>query len=333
MCCPDRLSVSRSIDLGRWLGSRRKSSLLPACAGAVACAALIAPIKVPRQISERTGLELSGAAWSPALSRYILVSDDISDEGSKHSPLLFALSEAGQLDPAPIAIEGIAELNDPESITSGPEGTFFICTSHSPNKKGHLPESRRRLLQIALGADRKAKVIGQVDLSTARTADGKSAWGEGGVLDIEGIAFREGALYVGLKAPLGSDGSASIMRLPEIASIVKTGAIPAGALAVWSRARYCVPHEGKSVCEGIADLAFLPDGSLLVAGNAPKGMPTDGGGSLWKLEPKGSTPQLLKRFDGLKPEGIALAPDHASAIVVFDTDGRQPLWIRWPLRP
>jgi len=297
----------------------------------VACAALIVPIKVPREISERTGLELSGAAWSEALSRYILVSDDISDEGAKHTPLLFALTEAGQLDSAPIQIEGISELNDPESITPGPDGTLFVCTSHSLNKKGHLPESRRRLLQIALGADRKAKVIGQVDLSGARTGDGKSPWPESGPLDIEGIAFREGALYLGLKSPLTADGRASILRLLDVVSVVKSGVVPAGALSPWSQARFCVPHGGKTVCEGIADLAFLPDGSLLVAGNAPKGMPTDGGGSLWKLSAANRAPVLLKRFDGLKPEGIALAPDHTSAIVVFDTDGRQPLWIRWPL--
>jgi hypothetical protein len=313
-----------------WFGSRR---LLPACAGMVACAALIAPIKVPREISERTGLEFSGAAWSPALSRYILVSDDINEEGAKHTPLLFALSEAGQLDSTPIKIDGISELNDPESITTGPEGSLFVCTSHSLNKKGHLPEGRRRLIQIALGTDRKAKLLGQVDLSAARTLDGKPAWSEAGSLDIEGIAFREGALFIGLKSPLAADGSASIMRLADVVSVVKSGSIPPGAVSLWSRGRFCVPRDGKTVCEGIADLAFLPDGSLLVAGNAPKGMPTDGGGSLWKLASANSAPKLLKRFEGLKPEGIALAPDHLSAIVVFDTDGRQPLWIRWPLSP
>ena len=297
----------------------------------VACAALIVPIKVPREISDRTGVEFSGAAWSATLSRYILVSDDINDEGAKHTPFLFALTEAGQLDAAPIKIEGISELNDPESITPGPDGTLFVCTSHSLNKKGHLPESRRRLLHIALGADRKAKIIGQVDLSAARSVDGKPAWAETGPLDIEGIAFREGALDIGLKSPLSKDGAASIMRLSDVLSVVKSGVVPAGALTLWSRARFCVPHDGKNVCEGIADLAFLPDGSLLVAGNAPKGMPTDGGGSLWKLGAPNTAPTLLKRFEGLKPEGIALAPDHTSAIVVFDTDGRQPLWIRWPL--
>jgi hypothetical protein len=296
----------------------------------VACAALIVPIKIPRELSERAGLELSGAAWSTTLSRYILVSDDIKSAGAKHNPLLFALSEAGQMDATPIEIEGLAELNDPEAITAGPDGTMFVCTSHSLNKKGHLPESRRRLLHLSLGADRKAKVIGQLDLSVARTADGKAPW-DNGPLDIEGIAFREGALYVGLKSPLTADGRASILRLPDVVSVMNSGVVPAGALTLWSRTRFCVPHEGKTVCEGIADLAFLPDGSLLVAANAPKGMDADGGGSLWKLSAPNATPTLLKRFEGLKPEGVALAPNHSSAVVVFDTDGRKPLWIHWPL--
>jgi len=296
----------------------------------VACAALIVPLKVPRELSERTGLELSGVAWSPVLSRYVLVSDDVKDEGSKHEPLLFALSESGQLDATPIRIEGLGALNDPEAITGGPDGTLFVCTSHSLNKKGHLPESRRRLLHLAMGADRKARVLGHLDLSVARGADGKPPWGEG-LLDIEGIAFRDGALYVGLKSPLASDGSAAILRLPDVVAVVGSGVIQDGALSLWARVRLCVPHNAQQVCEGIADLAFLPGGELLIAANAPKRMPSDGGGSLWKLSTPNAAPTLLKRFEGLKPEGVAVAPDRTTAIVVFDTDGRQPLWIRWPL--
>jgi hypothetical protein len=323
--------VSRWTELTRFLGSRRKTSLIPAAAGMVACAALIVPIKVPKELSARTGLELSGVVWSPVLSRYVLVSDDVHDDSeAKHAPVLYALTEGGQLEAAPIRIEGLKELNDPESITAGPDGTLFVCTSHSANKKGHLPESRRRLLHLSIGQDRKAKVIGQVDLSLAKTQDGKPPWGPG-VLDIEGLAFRDGALYFGLKSPLGSDGSASILRLPDAVSVLQQGTVPSGALALWATLKLCVPRDGASVCEGIADLAFLPDGNLLLAANSPKGMPSDGGGSLWKAAGPGATPTLIKRFEGLKPEGVALSPDRSSAIVVFDTDGREPLWIRWPL--
>jgi hypothetical protein len=313
--------------------SRWRSGLVPVCGGLFACAALIAPIGMPRELSEHVRLELSGAVWSQPLLRYVLVSDDVNEDGAKHLPQLFTLSQDGKMDPAPITIDGIDELNDPESITAGPDGTLFVSTSHSLNKKGHCPVSRRRLLQIRVGPDRKAKILGEIDLTTARDAAGSPPWGADARLDIEAIAFRDGALLIGLKSPLGADGSATIVRLPEVAAVMKSGVIPLGAVKVWAHPRFCVVHGTAYVCEGVADLAFLPDGSLLVAANSPKGMPSDGGGSLWKLDNATSAPTLLKRFDALKPEGVALAPDHASAIIVFDTDGQKPLWVRWPLTP
>lgn len=312
---------------------RGKSALAPACAGLVACAALVVPIRVPKSVANAVKLELSGAVWSPALSRYVLVSDDVNEAGGKHVPRLFTLSDDGKLDATAITVLGIDELNDPESITAGPDGSLFVCTSHSINKHGNLPKSRRRLLQLALAPDHKANIIGEVDLTTARMADGNPPWGERGPLDIEAIAFRDGALYIGLKSPLAADGSATILRLPDAVSVVKSGVVPPNAISVWARAQFCVPQRGESVCEGIADLAFLPDGALLVAANSPKGMPKDGGGALWQLSAAGTRPMLLKRFDGFKPEGVALAPDHKSAVIVFDTDGKEPIWTRWPLSP
>lgn len=304
-----------------------------ACAATAACAALIVPIEVPRALSEHTQLELSGVAWAPVISRYVLVSDDVNDEGDKHRPLLYTLADSGKLDAAPIEIEGAGELNDPESITAGPDGTFFVCTSHSFTKKGRQPRSRRRLLQISLGADRKARVLSELDLTTARGADGKLLWEDERRLDVEGIAYRDGALFIGLKSPLAGDGSASILRLADVTAAMKSGTIAAGALAPYARPRLCVTRGDREVCEGIADLAALPDGALLIAANSPKNMPPDGGGALWKLNAPQATAQLLKRFDGLKPEGVALAPTGKAAIVVFDTDGKKPLWMRLSLSP
>jgi hypothetical protein len=145
------------------------------------------------------------------------------------------------------------------------------------------------------------------------------------------MAFREAALYLGLKAPLGADGSATILRLRDAASVIQSGMLPADALSVWSRARFCVARHDRTVCEGIADLAFLADGRMLIVANSPKGMPSDGGGSLWQLARPDDSPQLLERFSGLRPEGVALAPDRASAVVVFDRGGATPLWTSWPL--
>jgi hypothetical protein len=320
--------MSRSTEAG----VRRRRVLGTACAGLVACAAAAAvlPIQVPREISSRTSLELSGITWSKTLSRYVVVSDDVDEGGAKHAPRLFTLSRDGRMDPTPVAIDGLDELNDPESIADGPGGTLFVCTSHSVNKHGHLPPSRRVLAQIALSPDRKAQLVGKVDLTTARSPGTDAPWTDAR-LDIEAIAFRAGALYIGLKAPLAPDGSATILKLADAAAVLKAGTVPPGALSVWSRSRFCVSHASVEACEGIADITFLADGSSLLVANSPKGMPSDGGGSLWKLAAPNGTPLLLKRFDGLKPEGITLSPDRSAAVLVFDRDGQKPLWFTWPL--
>jgi hypothetical protein len=311
---------------------RRGRVLGTACAGLVACAAaaVVLPIQVPQEIASKMTLELSGITWSKTLSRYVVVSDDITDEGAKHAPRLFTVTREGKMDPLPIVVDGIDELNDPESIAEGPGDTVFVCTSHSVNKHGHLPQSRRWLAVIALTPDRKARVAGKVDLTTARPAGADAPW-TSAMLDIEAIAFHERALYIGLKAPLGPDGSATILKLADAAAVVKAGSIPEGALSVWSRTRLCVQHDGRDACEGVSDLTFAADGSLLLVANTPKGMPGDGGGALWKLAAPNGKAALLKRFDGLKPEGVALSPDRSSAVVVFDRDGQKPLWFTWPL--
>jgi len=308
--------------------------LVASQAALAACAFALTPIDVPPEIARRTQLELSGAVWSAQLSRYVVVSDDVSDEGAKHAPLLFTLDEHAHIDATPITIHGVEELNDPESITAGPDGTLFVCTSHSLNKHGHWPRARRRLLQLALEpATHGARVVGELDLSTARGADvGEAPWGPRESLDVEAFAFKEGSLYFGLKAPLAADGSAMILRLENAATTVRSGSLAAGALNVWTRAKLCLPHAGTTVCEGFADLAFLPDGGLLAAANSPKNMPSDGGGALWRVTPGGEA-KLVKHFSGLKPEAVALAPDRRRVIVLFDRDGQQPLSTQWPIAP
>ena len=299
-------------------------------------------IEVPPKLARHTRLELSGIAWLPGLGRYVVVSDDISAAHKKHATLLFTLSDGGRLDEKPTRIDGIHELNDPESVTLGPDGSVFVCTSRSANRHGQLRESRSVLLQLAIGSDRRARILGQADLRLAPATDvapGTSAASAEQPpwlaldLDIEAIAYREGALYIGLKAPLGPDGRARILRLSDPVRALAAGQIAPDSLSLWSESRFCVPRNGESVCEGIADLAFLGDGQLLVLGNSPKHLPSDGGGSLWQLSAPNAEPRLLQRFPGLKPEGISLTPDRQQAVIVFDRDGAPPLWARWRLGP
>jgi len=151
-----------------------------------------------------------------------------------------------------------------------------------------------------------------------------------GGVDIEGLAFQAGTLYVGLKAPQTAAGAALILRIRDVLPALQTGVLPPELVQRWAEVPLRVSAASGSVVQGISDLAFLPDGSLAIVANSPKQMPADGGGALWWLRP-GGPPRLLRRFPGLKPEGVTLTPDGKALMIVFDTDRQPPLWVRQAL--
>lgn len=286
-------------------------------------------ITVPDVLLAQTSMpELSAIVWSPALSRYLVASDDTGDklQGTNHAPWLFALSLEGRFDSTPIPILGLDKLNDAEALCAGPAGSFFLATSHSANRKGQDKGERRRLLQLELSG-RALQVIGAVDLAEAIAAAGVVP--PGGV-DIEGLALHAGALYVGLKAPQTATGAALVLRIAEVLPALKSGTLRAEQVQRWAEVPLRVTAAGGSVVQGISDLSFLPDGSLVLLANSPKKLPPDGGGALWWLRP-GSSPLLVRRFPGLKPEGVTLTPDGQALQIVFDTDRQPPLWLRQAL--
>ncbi len=287
---------------------------------------LAAPVDVtvPAELRAKTcAPELSGVTWVPALSRYLAVSDDtgLLDTPSWHAPWLFTFDAKGVLDPSPTVLEGIDTLDDAESITPGPPGTFFLATSHTTTKKGKSKPARRQLLWLALEGKRLV-VKGGLDLTSIGMD--RLVTGQEDELDIEAIAYREGALYVGFKAPLDASGHAAIARLENIVGAfdkVKPAAIVG---VVWARPKL----EVADAAQGVTDLLFLPDGRLLVAANAPKSGKPDGGGAVWLLAKPDAKPVLLHRFLGLKPEGLTLSPDGKQLVVVFDRGQDPAQWVQ-----
>ncbi|MFZ5441770.1 MAG: esterase-like activity of phytase family protein [Myxococcota bacterium] len=290
-------------------------------------------LPVPEALRAKTCQpELSGITWVPQLRRYLVLSDDtgLLDTPSWHSPWLFSLDVEGRFDPAPRVLEGLDELDDAESITPGPEGTYFLTTSHALSKKGKSKPPRRQLLWLALEGER-LRAKGRFDLTTFALPE--LVTGHEAELDIEALAFRDGALFVGLKAPLDDAGRAAIVRIDDATALFTGGkkrALPQPR--VWARPKLEVPDaEGKPVPEGVTDLLFLPDGTLLVAANAPKSGAPDGGGAVWRLAGPDAAPVLVQRFPGLKPEGLTLSPDGRQVVVVFDRGPEAAQWVRLPL--
>jgi hypothetical protein len=294
------------------------------------------PITVPPGLLGRSAtLEPSGLVWAAPLGRYLVVSDDTGPADDHHRPWLLAMSGVGVFDEMPVPIQGLRRLDDAESICAGPEGTFFLATSHSANREGKTQASRRMLLLLGLDG-RALRVLGRVDLTTARDPQGGSlvdiaGVAAGGRLDIEALTYRDGALLVGLKSPLTAQGEAVILRLEAPAATLRKGAIPAGAV---TRLGAVALHDpGRGVARGISDMTALPDGSLIVLANSPKGMPSDDGGAMYRLGKGVSGPVLLRAFPHLKPEGVTVADGGRALLLVFDNGHRPPLWMSWPLEP
>lgn len=286
-------------------------------------------VTVPAALRARTSNpELSGLAWAPALGKWLVVSDDtgLRDAGTWHAPWLLALSAEGALDTEPVPIEGLDRLNDAESMTPLPDGTFLLLTSHSPNKKGKVKPAR--CLLVHLGFEGKAlKLLRRIDLAAAAPRLAELAGSPGSPVDLEAVAVHDGALFIGLKSPLDAQGRASIVRAAGLGPALASGEFAADAFERWAAVDLAVPgKKGQRVHQGIADLAFLPGGALVLAANSPKGAPADGGGALWKLESAKAAPVLLRQFDGLKPEGVAVSPDGKSLTVVFDTGQATAKW-------
>lgn len=293
------------------------------------------PVTVPAALKARSStIEPSGVVWAKALDRYLVVSDDTGDSGNHHQPWVLAMTTAGAFDETPVPIEGLTEINDAESICAGPDGTFFLATSHSPNKRGHETAPRKMLLLLEL-AGRALRVAGRVDLTTARTPEGGGSLLEiaglpaDGRLDIEAITFREGALLVGLKSPLTAKSGAVVLRLAAPVAALRAGKLAPGALTRQWEVPLAVTD--KHIPQGIADLASLPDGSLAIVANAPKGGEADGGGALYHFVPGQGAPRLLRHFTGLRPEGVTLSADGKELVLVFDQNEDPPMWTRWPL--
>jgi hypothetical protein len=298
----------------------------------------IRTIAVPSELAAVTSNpELSGVVWSPSLRRYLLVTDDsgLRGKGTNHQPLLLGLTQDGILDKTPIPVRGVKAINDAESICAGPDGSYFLATSHSPNRENKTTADRRQLLHLK--EDKGAlRVLASMDLTQVTGAESLLALAglpPDGRLDIEAITYHDGALFIGFKSPLTARGEAAIVRVANPLGALRAGRLGANAVHRFATVRLCVDGKDIQVCQGISDMTFLPDGSLILSANAPKGGPKDHGGALWHLPvPVGQTPPvLLGRFPKLKPEGVTLSPSGRSLAVVFDCDDQAPKWTEVPL--
>ena len=171
-------------------------------------------------------------------------------------------------------LEGVAALIEPRA--------YFLVGSQALSRKGGVLEPDRgglfRLPVDETGAP-DAGAVTKIDLRAVLAADAelkpfvdKSADENG--LDIEGLAGREGVLFLGLRAPV-RDGEATILSM-EVDALWRGKAASGSDQATSGGGQATVMHHRIALGEGrgIRDLVALADdaGFLVLAG------PSGGGG-------------------------------------------------------
>jgi hypothetical protein len=145
-------------------------------------------------------------------------------------------------------------------------------------------------------------------------------------------ATAGGGLLIGLKQPLDAEGHAPLWHLPRPDALLAGESPTAAGLRRIGAVSLQVEADGESRPGGISELLELPDGSLLIATTASGADPPRQDGGLWHARGPDDLAgaRLVRRFPGLKPEGLALAPDGAAVVIVFDTGAAAPQWMELP---
>lgn len=298
-------------------------------------------IGVPAELMARTRFEPSAISWSPVRRRYIVVSDDTGlADTTEHAPWLFTMDETGRVDREPIVIDGIEGFSDLESIAPAPDGGFYLLASQSRSRKGKRPRARQLFGKVELT---ETTAVMRATVALAELLEAGDRLAELGVddsdaLDIEGMtASAAGGLLLGLKGPIDGSGNAIIWHMRDPDRLLETKDLAAAGLTTWGRVALSVAADGARTPAGIAELLELPDGTLLVAATAATTKePKTQDGELLIVDGAAdlATPRLLRRFSGLKPEGLALGPSGDAIAIVFDAAAATPQWMeqRWPAR-
>jgi multidrug resistance efflux pump len=268
---------------------------------------------------ETQGIEASALLYLEDIDRYMVLSDDTPG----NAPLVMLMDSHGRIT-RETAIAGLDRIDDMESLAQGEQGILYISSSLGTNKKGKIKASGKHLISVRRQGNHFS-LVGMVNLysllqSHAQTESG-APWADfilGGMrektLDMEGLMYREGALFLGFKAPL-MNGESVILKVNEIDRVMKTRTLKPDQISIW-QSLSLTRGEGQ-IQEGISDLLYF-EGALYLTGTPLIKTKGSRSGSLWKIDELTGTPICLTHFNDLQPEGIAVGKEKNTLIVCFD---------------
>lgn len=279
------------------------------------------------------GLEASGLLFLPDLGRLLVVSDDTPGKRAE----VYLLDSAERIEKA-VPIAGMGRMDDMEAVAAGRGGAIYFLSSQSRTRKGKLTPERKWLAKAGrsggnLVLEGKLDLADTLEALARRAPDAPwSAWFRAaldeGSLDIEGLAWQDGDLFLGVKKPLRA-GKALVLRLAGADSLLAGKAPSPSAVSIWKEWDLRDPRTGAAC--GISEL-LMGNGAayILSTGKAPEG---GHAGALWVLRPGATEPALARDFGGGHAEGLAFDASGESLYVAFDNGGRRPSEIGKVERP
>ena len=301
---------------------------------AVNPASLLREMHIPATLRAHTRCEPSGICRLADNRKYLIISDDTGLENtpSEHAPWLFLMDGDGNIDSLPLPIAGLSSVNDLEAITPVSDNQYYLISSQNISKRGKRPVSREQLLKIQV-TEKGVQLLSKVDFLSRLEEDYRqSRLIELGLdchesdgrpeINIEGIAYVDSVLYIGLKEPI-SDRGALIWELRNPEKLFQTGHLSASQLKLWAEIPLLTDHRQPG---GISDMAIDSQKRLWILSTIPNVKSAEQIGSLYCVTNFPDCPPDYRRcatFPGVKPEGLCFL-ENKQMLIVFDNDSETP---------
>ena len=288
---------------------------------------VISEIKVPSSLKSIEKIEASAIAYLNDIKKYLVISDDTLNK----KPVLYLMDDEGTIEEE-VCILGLGRINDMEAITENDDGILYVACSQSYNKKGRVPQERKLLVRIkrdrtVFRLDKKVYLFDL--LEDAVRQNDRAEWAEFIAsrdntinINIEGIFFYKGSLYLGFKRPL-KDKKAVILKINNIERVFDENILGKRSVELWKEFELRDNASGPPM--GISDL-HLHNNRLFILSYAK--IETQDkmihSGNLWVYDIEADRLSLIKHLEDLKPEGITFNPDKKEFLITFDHGNEQP---------
>jgi multidrug resistance efflux pump len=287
---------------------------------------LIKDIRINGSMKNIPTIEASGALYCADLKKYCVISDETQDK----KPALYIMDTTGYIEKE-VVISGLDKINDMEAITGGGKGIVYIAASQSYNTNEKLARSRTLFLRV-----RRAGEVFTLDKSISlfdclrKTAQHypQEPWArflgdaiDKRTIDIEGIFWREGSVFLGFKNPL-LDKKSVIMVIKDIDRVFDTDSVSTNEIAIWQTFSLKIDTARES--GRISDLYSQGNGIYILSCASTDADNRGHSGTLWVYNITTTALSVLWHFTGLKPEGITYNNDKKEFLITFDNGSKYP---------